>query len=66
MLTMMDEHVDSDLSRIINRAFREADQRGAGYDDATGAAIRAVLAVYPDWSRDDALDQIVRLGSGAY
>jgi hypothetical protein len=58
----VDETVDVDLSRIIRRAFQEAEKDGAGYDAATGAAVRAVLAVYPDWSRDQAVDQILRLG----
>lgn len=61
-----EEAVDLDLSRIIQRAFREAEEDGGNYDSATGAAVRAILAVYPDWSRDDAMDQIRRLGSGSY
>lgn len=66
MLLRMDDVADVDLSRIIHRAYREADEVGATYDVATSAAIQAVLAVYPDWSRDKAFDQILRLGSGPF
>lgn len=61
-----DDALDVDLSRIIHRAYREAVQDGASYDTATSAALRAVMAVYPEWSRDHAMDQILRLGSGPY
>jgi hypothetical protein len=57
----VDDMVDSDLSRIIERAYRESVDIGTTYDIAVGAAVRAVMAVYPNLSRDEALDQIVRL-----
>jgi len=57
----VDDMVDSDLSRIIERAYRESVDIGTTYDIAVGAAVRAVMAVYPNMSRDEALDQIVRL-----
>lgn len=66
MLISSDDNVDLDLTRIISRAFREAEEQGVGYDDATGAAIRAILAVYPDWSHDHALSHFHRLESSAY
>lgn len=56
-----DDMVDIDLSRIIERAFRESVDIGTTYEIAVGAAVRAVMAVYPNLSRDEALDQIVRL-----
>ena len=56
-----DDMVDVDLSRIIERAYRESVDAGTTYDVATGAAVRAVMAVYPNLSREEALDLIVRL-----
>lgn len=56
-----DDMVDVDLSRIIERAYRESVELGTTYDIATGAAVRAIMAVYPNFSRDEALDQILRL-----
>jgi hypothetical protein len=56
-----DDMVDVDMSRIIERAYRESAVVGTTYDIATGAAIRAIMAVYPDMSRDQAFDQVVRL-----
>jgi hypothetical protein len=52
--------VERDLSRIIHRAYREAEANGDNYDTATGAAARAVRAVYPNWSREQVMDQILR------
>lgn len=66
MALRTEDAVDFDLSRLIQRAFRETEEDGGSYDSATGAAVRAILAVYPEWSRDDAMDQIRRLGSGPY
>lgn len=63
-MLLADNAIDLDLSRIIQRAYREAEEEGADYDTATTAAVRAILAVYPDWSRDDAISQIHRLGEG--
>lgn len=63
MLPVQDA-VERDLSRIIHRAYREAEANGANYDTATGAAIRAVRAVYPDWSNEQVMEQILRLGAG--
>jgi len=56
-----DDMVDGDLSRIIERAYRESVDVGTTYDIATGAAVRAIMAVYPNLTRDEALDQVVRL-----
>ena len=56
-----DDMVDGDLSRIIERAYRESVDIGTTYDVATGAAVRAVMAVYPNLTREEALDLIVRL-----
>lgn len=56
-----DDMVDDDLSRIIERAYRESVDVGTTYDIATGAAVRAIMAVYPNLTRDEALDQVVRL-----
>jgi hypothetical protein len=56
-----DDMVDVDMSRIIERAYRESAVVGTTYDIAIGAAIRAIMAVYPDLSRDQAFDQVVRL-----
>lgn len=56
-----DDMVDGDLSRIIERAYRESVDVGTTYDVATGAAVRAVMAVYPNLTRQEALDLIVRL-----
>ena len=64
MLLPIEDSVDVDLYRIIGRAIREAEEEGATYDSATNAAVRAILAVYPEWSRDDAMSQIRRLGVG--
>jgi hypothetical protein len=49
------------MSRIIERAYRESVVVGTTYDIATGAAIRAIMAVYPNMSRDEAFDQVLRL-----
>jgi len=59
MLPVQDA-VERDLSRIIDRAYREAEANGENYDTATGAAARAVRAVYPDWSSEKVMDQIRR------
>lgn len=59
MLPVQDA-AERDLSRIIFRAYREAEANGANYDTATGAAARAVRAVYPDWSSEQVMDQILR------
>lgn len=59
MLPVQDA-VERDLSRIIRRAYQEAEESGANYDTATGAAARAVRAVYPDWSYEQVMDQILR------
>lgn len=56
-----DDMVDVDMSRIIERAYRESAAVGTTYDIATGAAIRAIMAVYPNLSREQALDQVLRL-----
>lgn len=56
-----DDMVDADMSRIIERAYRESVVVGTTYDIATGAAIRAIMAVYPNLSRDEAFDQVLRL-----
>lgn len=56
-----DDMVDADMSRIIERAYRESVVVGTTYDIATGAAIRAIMAVYPNMSRDEAFDQVLRL-----
>jgi hypothetical protein len=56
-----DDMVDADMSRIIERAYRESVVVGTTYDIATGAAIRAIMSVYPNMSRDEALDQVLRL-----
>ncbi|MEM9684126.1 MAG: hypothetical protein AAF942_12730 [Pseudomonadota bacterium] len=56
-----DDMVDVDLSRIIERAYRESVDIGTTYDVATDAAVRAVMAVYPNLSREETLDLIVRL-----
>lgn len=61
MTTEADDMVDVDMSRIIARAYRESVAAGTTYDIAMGAAIRAIMAVYPDLSRDQAFDQVVRL-----
>lgn len=63
MLTVQDA-VERDLSRIIHRAYQEAEADGANYDTATGAAARAVRAVYPDWSSEQVMDQILRFHAG--
>lgn len=59
MLTVQDA-AERDLSRIIHRAYQEAEANGANYDTATGAAARAVRAVYPDWTAEQVMDQIIR------
>jgi hypothetical protein len=56
-----DDMVDGDMSRIIERAYRESADVGTTYDIATGAAVRAIMAVYPNLTRDEAMDQVVRL-----
>lgn len=56
-----DDMVDVDMSRIIERAYRESATIGTTYDIATGAAIRAIMSVYPNLSRDEAFDQVLRL-----
>ena len=56
-----DDMVDVDMSRIIERAYRESAAVGTTYDIATGAAIRAIMAVYPNLSREQALDEVLRL-----
>ncbi len=61
MTSEADDMVDVDMSRIIERAYREFAAVGTTYDIALGAAIRAIMAVYPDLSRDQAFDQVVRL-----
>lgn len=56
-----EDMVDVDMSRIIERAYRESAAVGTTYDIAIGAAIRAIMAVYPNLTRDQAYDQVVRL-----
>ena len=63
MLPVQDS-IERDLSRIIHRAYQEAEANGANHDTATGAAARAVRAVYPDWSSEQVMDQILRFGAG--
>lgn len=56
-----EDMVDVDMSRIIERAYRESAAVGTTYDIAVGAAIRAIMAVYPNLTRDQAYDQVLRL-----
>ena len=56
-----DDMVDVDMSRIIERAYREAAAVGTSYDIAIAAAIRAIMAVYPNLTRDQAYEQVLRL-----
>jgi hypothetical protein len=56
-----DDMVDVDMSRIIERAYRESAVVGTTYDIAIGAAVRAIMAVYPNLTRDQAYDQVLRL-----
>jgi hypothetical protein len=56
-----DDMVDVDMTRIIERAYRESATVGTTYDIAITAAIRAIMAVYPNLTRDQAYDQVLRL-----
>lgn len=56
-----EDMLDVDMSRIIERAYRESAAVGTTYDIAVGAAIRAIMAVYPNLTRDEAYDQVLRL-----
>lgn len=63
-MLLVQDAAERDLSRIIHRAYQEAEADGANHDTATGAAARAVRAVYPDWSSEEVMDQILRFRAG--
>ena len=63
-MLLVQDPLERDLSRIIHRAYQEAEADGANHDTATGAAARAVRAIYPDWSSEQVMDQILRFQAG--